>query len=87
MKQATWLYKLDKGVIVDKADTEKYDAMIAEGYKDHPHKAEPFAEAGMVKEDATPTRAELEQKAEELKLKFDGRTSDAKLAKMIEEAL
>jgi hypothetical protein len=37
------------------------------------------------KEDAAPTRAELEQKAKELGLKFDGRTSDRKLLKMIEE--
>lgn len=39
-----------------------------------------------VKEDAPPTRAELEQKARELGLKFDGRTSDRKLLKMIEES-
>lgn len=38
-----------------------------------------------VKDDAPPTRAELEQKAKELGLKFDGRTSDRKLLKMIEE--
>ncbi len=30
-----------------------------------------------------PTRAELEQKAGELKIKFDGRTTDKKLAAMI----
>lgn len=34
-----------------------------------------------------PTRAELEQKATELGLKFDGRTGDKKLAAMIAEAL
>jgi hypothetical protein len=33
---------------------------------------------------AAPTRAELEQKARELGLKFDGRTSDKKLLKLIE---
>lgn len=37
--------------------------------------------------DAPPTRAELEQKATELKLKFDGRTPDKKLAAMIAEAI
>jgi cystathionine beta-lyase/cystathionine gamma-synthase len=36
---------------------------------------------------APPTRAEMEQKARELELKFDGRTSDAKLLRMIEAAL
>jgi hypothetical protein len=39
-----------------------------------------------IAEDAPPTRAELEQKAREIGLKFDGRTSDRKLLKMIEES-
>ena len=38
-------------------------------------------------DDAPPTRAELETKAAELGLKFDGRTSDKKLEKMITESL
>jgi hypothetical protein len=38
-------------------------------------------------DDAPPTRAELESKATELGLKFDGRTSDRKLCLMIDEAL
>lgn len=38
-------------------------------------------------DEGAPTRAELEQKATELGLKFDGRTSDGKLGKMIAEAL
>lgn len=33
--------------------------------------------------DAPPSREELEQKAKELGLKFDGRTSDRKLSEMI----
>lgn len=37
--------------------------------------------------DAPPSRAELEQKATELGLKFDGRTGDKKLGEMIAEAL
>lgn len=37
--------------------------------------------------DGVPTRAELEQKATELGLKFDGRTGDKKLGEMIAEAL
>lgn len=39
------------------------------------------------KDDSAPTREELEQMGHELELKFDGRTSDAKLAKMISEKL
>lgn len=38
-------------------------------------------------EAAEPTRAELEQKAAELGLKFDGRTGDKKLAEMILDKL
>lgn len=38
-------------------------------------------------DDAAPTRAELEAKGTELGLKFDGRTTDAKLGRMIEEAI
>lgn len=40
-----------------------------------------------VEDNAPPTRAELEAKAKELGLKFDGRTNDAKLGKLIDEAL
>lgn len=38
-------------------------------------------------DDAWPTREELEAKATELGLKFDGRTSDRKLGALISEAL
>jgi hypothetical protein len=38
-------------------------------------------------EDYEPSRAELEQKATELGIKFDGRTSDKKLLKLITEGL
>lgn len=38
-------------------------------------------------EDSPPTRAELEEKASELGIKFDGRTSDKRLADAIEQAL
>ena len=37
--------------------------------------------------DAPPTRKELEDKATELKIKFDGRTTDGKLGWLIKEAL
>lgn len=52
---------------------------------DNPKAAEPVkAEPA---DDAPPTRAELELKATELAIKFDGRTSDKKLAAAIAEAL
>ena len=38
-------------------------------------------------DDAPPTRAELEAKATQLALKFDGRTSDKKLAHLITKKL
>lgn len=38
-------------------------------------------------DESAPTRAEIEAKATELGLKFDGRTGDAKLLKLIESAL
>ncbi len=41
----------------------------------------------LIHPDAPPTRNELELKASELGIDFDGRTSDKKLAAKIEEAL
>lgn len=38
-------------------------------------------------DDSPPTRAELEEKAREIGVRFDGRTTDALLAKRIENAL
>ena len=40
-----------------------------------------------VMDDAPPTRKEMEAKANELGIKFDGRTSDKKLSSLIETAL
>lgn len=39
------------------------------------------------KDDLPPTRAEIEQMARDLGIKFDGRTSDKKLLKMIDDEL
>lgn len=44
-----------------------------------------FDAAQEAQDSAPPTRAELEEKAKELGLKFDGRTTDKKLAAMIAE--
>lgn len=73
------------------ADAEAQDAAIAEGWALTTTEAKaaqvereaPKATA----EDAPPTRAELEQKATELGLKFDGRTSDKKLRDLIAATL
>ena len=45
------------------------------------------AAAAVPGDDAPPTRAELEQKARELGVKFDGRTGNKKLAALIAEQL
>lgn len=74
-------------------DMEQDDEFVADGwFRTIPEALE--AAAGSVvsdeaKEDesAPPTRDELEQKATELGIKFDGRTTDAKLLAKIEEAL
>jgi hypothetical protein len=47
----------------------------------------PVAEAKESDDTAPPTRQELEQKATELGIKFDGRFSDKKIAQLIDEAL
>jgi hypothetical protein len=48
---------------------------------------EPDPEPDVPDDDAPPTRAELEAKANELGVKFDGRTSDAKLLAKIDAAI
>lgn len=73
-------------------DAQDFDAALASGW----HATLPDAISPPVRdaqedqesEDNTPpTRSELEVKATELGLKFDGRTGDAKLGKMIAEAI
>ena len=72
-------------------DAESFDAAMLDGwYADMLTAISPPAPVEPVKptipdDNAPPTRAELEQKATELGLKFDGRTSDMKLGKMIAE--
>lgn len=76
-------------VIVNDADEQA--AAIADGWalttqEAAAPKQEPAAPDSKP-DDAPPTRAELEQKANELHIKFDGRTTDAKLAEKIDAAL
>lgn len=47
----------------------------------------PISQAPVPDDDAPPTRAELEQKARELGVKFDGRTSDGTLLRRINAAM
>lgn len=49
--------------------------------------SEPASATAPTDDAAPPTRAELEQKAAELGLKFDGRTGDKRLAALIAEKL
>ena len=77
------------------ADTQDaYDALKAKGWCDSlpeavsPPSVEPVApEVASPADDAPVTRAELEAKANELGVKFDGRTSDALLLTRINAAL
>jgi hypothetical protein len=48
---------------------------------------QPAIEPAPVIEDAPPTRAELETKAKELGIRFDGRTRDKKLGQLIHDRL
>jgi len=64
-------------------DQKEYDQAISGEWFDNV----PDALAGKKEDNSPPTRAELEAKATELGLKFDGRTSDAKLGKMIADSL
>lgn len=92
MLEATMLYKhpgqhsFDGGtfdyIIVDASDIPK---AVADGWRLTTIEALTL-EADVV-DNSAPTRAELEQKATELGLKFDGRTSDKKLSLAIDEAL
>lgn len=70
-------------------DEQDEAAALADGW----HLTTPDAVAAVSKsaaevdDDAPPTRAEMEAKATELGIKFDGRTTDAKLGEKIAAAL
>lgn len=71
------------------ADDDENSAALADGwFATLPEAIEGKSVDAQAKEyDAPPTREELETKAKELGIKFDGRTTDAKLGKLIDEAL
>lgn len=64
-------------------DDEHLAELLSEGW----FRTLPEAVDGDHVDTSAPSREELEQKARELELKFDGRTSNAKLERMIDEAL
>ena len=95
-------YRKGKGLktyrVAGAKDQEQYDAMIANGWFPSYEEAvagkvaDAIVEAAEAFEDAVddvsgPTREELEQKAEELGVSFNKRTSDKKLAERIAAAL
>ena len=65
-----------------------YNAALAAGCVTHPDLIGQAPAPAKAADDTAPaTRAELEQKAAELGIKFDGRTTDKKLAGLIDAAL
>ena len=74
-------------------NAEELDAKLKEGWFSslpeaiEPKKVEPVVEATKEDDIDPPTRKELEEKATELGIKFDGRFSDKRIAQLIEDAL
>lgn len=68
-------------------DETEFNAAIERGFFATVPEAIKGKSAEKPEDDAPPTRAELEAKAAEMGIKFDGRTSDAKLSKLIDESL
>jgi hypothetical protein len=72
---------------------EEFEAKIKEGWfpsfseATESKKIEPVTKEAKVDDIAPPTRLELEEKATELGIKFDGRFSDKKISQLIEETL
>jgi len=74
-------------------NAEELDAKLKEGWFSslpeaiEPKKVKAVVEATKEDDIAPPTRQELEEKATELGIKFDGRFSDKKISQLIEETL
>lgn len=72
------------------ANEDELNRAIADGWnvsKEDAINGKPAELPDHVIENAPPTRAEMETKAKQLGVKFDGRTSDKKLLMLIEKAL
>jgi hypothetical protein len=91
MKNATMVYRpgaeLIHGHLVDYRviDADEVEQALAEGWFRTPTEAGESAKPApaVPADDAPVTRAELQAKAKELGIKFDGRTTDKKLADAI----
>jgi hypothetical protein len=73
-------------------DQQELEQKLSEGWFDSLEaaiagKAAKAVSEPVLDDSAPPTREELETKATELGIKFDGRYSDKKIAQMIDEAL
>jgi len=74
-------------------NAEELEAKLKDGWFSslseaiEPKKEAPVVATTETDDTAPPTRQELEQKATELGIKFDGRFSDKKISQLIEEAL
>ena len=74
--------------VKQKPPVERRASMVKAAKKQKPAPAfAPEHVAPVVDDNAPPTRAELEAKATELNIPFNGRTSDKKLGKLIQTAL
>ena len=68
-------------------DKSEYDDALASGWRATLSEIVEGKQAQDIPDDVPLSRAELESKANEFGIKFDGRTTDKKLASMIYEAL
>lgn len=68
-------------------DQEEFDKLIEAGWFETIRAAEQAKSDSVDAESDNPTRAEMEQKAIELGIKFDGRTTDQKLLVRINQVL
>lgn len=68
-------------------EREDFDNLIKSGWFESVPAAMEGKKAEVIEEDSAPTRAEMEEQAKSMGIKFDGRTSDTKLLTLIHEAL
>lgn len=87
-------WELESGTydVTNATSAEHMAALLADGWHPDQYAAKAAAEApdepvAGPDDDAPPTRDELEAKARELGIKFDGRTGDKRLAALIAEKL
>jgi len=79
--------------VVDKDDEDAFSVALNDGWGDYPSKAtkdshsEDTSPDDELEDKRPPSRAELEEKATELGIRFDGRTSDKKLSAKIADQL